>query len=248
VRDVLRGDLSELRLPQDLAALRAQIEGIADPAGLTLLYEALAKRHPVALLDLVIGPRAVDTPAAVRAALGVVEPLEQRAPPAAIYKRLLEVQPSTRAEVIAMAAQRHPAAGWLVGLSDLAEPVPGVAHLMACAGHPAFPAICWAHAAVGHVEALVLAAETGRAEPAAALLSAGREDLAVEAAARALATEPTCPVVAYLAAVGGVSIEALLLQLVPRLKSARAGAALQGALIPFPRASRLLASVLPGML
>ena len=244
---LLSGDHAGLSLPGDLQRLREAIGQAESAEALEPLYSALARRHPVALLDLVIGPRAASSPAAVRAALGVAGVLEQRASPAALYKRLLEIQPETRGEVIAEAAARNPAASWLVQLSDTAEDVPGVTHLKACVAHPAFPAICWAHASVGHHEALVEVAASGRAEPAAALLHADRRDLAVEAAARALDAAPQSPVVPYLAAVGGPGIEPLLMQLVPRLKSAQAATALQQALVPFPGAAQLLASVLPGM-
>jgi hypothetical protein len=247
VSALLRGDLSGLALPGDLAQLRTAIGRAETAAALGPLYAILVSQHPVAMLDLVIGPRAATSAAAVQAALAVVHKLEQHAPPAAIYKRLLEVNVDTRAEVILAAAQFHPAAGWLVQLSDLAEDVPGVIHLRSCAPHPAFPAICWAHARAGHLDALVTTAEMGRAEPSAALLSVGRSELAITAATRALHAAPNSPVVAYLAAVGGVHIEDLLLQLVPRLKSAQAGAALKRSLVPFPRATRLLAAALPGM-
>ncbi len=76
---------------------------------------------------------------------------------------------------------------------------------------------------------------------------AARGDLAVEAAARALAANPQCPIVPYLAAAGGPYIQPLLLQLVPRLQSIEAGQALQRAVPPFPQVSSLLARVVPGM-
>ncbi len=244
---LLSKDLSALNMPKDLPLLREAVAASQDSDELGSFYKALAEQHPVALVDLVIGPKAVKNVTAVRAALGVIGHLEQTAPPAAIYKRLLEVQEETRQEVIQVSAQRHPGAGWLVQISEIAEQRPGTAHLSASEMHPAFPAVCWAHATAGHWEALVQAGEMGRAEPAAALLAAGREGLAVEAAAHALAANPQCPLVPFLAAAGGPYIQPLLLQLVPRLQSIEAGQALQQAVLPFPQVASLLARVVPGM-
>jgi hypothetical protein len=78
-------------------------------------------------------------------------------------------------------------------------------------------------------------------------LAVGEEEHAVEAAARALQANSDSPVVAYLAAVGGPFIEPMLIRLVPRLKSAAAGASLQRTLVPFPNASRLLSAAISGM-
>ena len=51
---------------------------------------------------------------------------------------------------------------------------------------PPYAALCWAHAAAGHFQALVVEAGSGAVEPVAALLAAGRDHEAVEAAARAI--------------------------------------------------------------
>jgi len=247
VTGLLGGDLEGLVLPRDLEKLRQAASQATTARELALLYGALAEQHPVALVELAIGPKALGTPAAIRAALDALDALEANATHAGLYRRLIELGETTRTEVLATAAARNPAAGWLVALSELAEQTPGVTHLAACAGHSAFPAVCQAHASARHHDALVLASDTGRPEPAAALLSAGEPGRAVEAAARALAADPSAPVVPYLAATAGPRVERLLLRLVPRLKSSEAATNLRRDLFAFPTALDLLDSVLPGM-
>ncbi len=147
-----------------------------------------------------------------------------------------------------MAAARHPAASWLVPLSRKVEVFgPGLTHLLAAAAHPSFAAVCRAHAEAGHVDALVFAAgETGRAEPAAALLAIDL-DAALRAAGAALDRDPASPVLAHLAAAWGPEPDDLLVRLIPHLRSREAAEALLGRARHLPRTAATLRAVLRGM-
>ena len=238
---LLLGDLSQIVLPRDLEMVREVADEAARRgASLDALYEALAFDEPLALLELAAGPRAVSGAASVRAALPLVAIMERHMSPSGLYQGLCMVAEDAADEVLAGAARRHPAAGWLVRLADRVEEIPGRAHLRAAIEHPAYPAICWAHARAGHRQALLEAAESGRPEPAAALLAAGADREALRAAARALAAEPECPIVPYFAAVRGPEVGDLLAELIPLLGGGPAEAALREQALPLPALRRAL--------
>lgn len=240
--------LAGLSLPRDLELLRDRA-GEASRRGedLAPLYAELAETAPVALIDLTLGPKAMKEAAAVRAALAHAEALERHSPGMAPYRRLASLSPEAALDVLTVAVSRHAAASWLITFADKIEARPGAMQLAANRGASPYAALCWAHAAAGHFPALVAEASSGQVEPAAALLAAGRDHDAVEAAARAIEAKADAPIVPWLAAVAGPQIEDLLLRLVPRLRSAEAARALHQHLTPFPKARGVLGAALRGM-
>lgn len=231
----LFGDLSGLSMPRDLEPLRELARRAAQGGqALDALYSALAREQRMALLDLVIGPRALREPAAVRAALGVLDALEEVRPGVGLYRRLIDLHADTAEEVVVAAARRHPQASWLVGLAALGERPPGRAQLAACRGTLPYAAVCWAHAAAGHQEALQIEAAAGRPEPAAALLAHQDPAGAALAAAAALEADPACPVVGWLAATAGPELEGVLARAALHLVHDAAVEALARSCTPFP--------------
>ena len=237
---LLLGDLSQIVLPRDLDQLRSEVNNAVEGGeSLTQLYEALAFDEPLALLELTAGPKAVFGASSVRSAIPLLDVMEKHMQPSSLYQGLSMVAEEAVDEVLEAAALRHPAAGWLVRLSNKVEEVPGTTHLNATAEHPAFPAICWAHARAGHLSALLAAARCGRPEPAAALLAVGEDQKAVRAAGLTLAVNPGAPVVAYFSAVRGPDVEDVLIELIPRLR-VQAAEAIREQLLPFPKVRRRL--------
>lgn len=245
--------------PEDLAILdlRASLPDIRATVAWHLergespepLLRALAARDKLAVADVVVGPKAPRHPGLVRAALEVADVLEEAVSPGGLYRRLAELGAGAGTEVLREAAARHPVASWLVDLSARVEREhAGATHLLAIALHPQFHAACEAHAGAGHVLGLIdAAAQTGRAEPACALLRAGHVDAAATAAARALDADPACPVVAWLAAVWGPEPDPLVVKILPRLRSTDAVRALAQQAHGLPRSTELLRVVLPGL-
>ncbi len=248
---VLRGELSGIDPRGDLDLVRdVAVRGAEAGWDLGPLFRALAEREPLALAEIAVGARAPGGPNAVRAALAVIDVLECHLPVGSLYRRLAVVAGEASAEVLEVAATRHPAASWLVALSDsVVGGVPGLVALRAAVPHPTFDRTCRAHAASGHLDALLeIARETGRAEPAAALLAADMVDLALQAAAAAMETDPgtALSLAARLAGVWGPDPDALFVRLVQRLQSATAAYALQQAVRGVcPRTSRLLDALVP---
>lgn len=232
-----RRDLYEIR--RELGAM------LADGQAVDALYGALADRDLVALVDLVVGPQALRGAGAVRAALGLVPRLETAVGATGLYRRLVDLGGEAGLDVLEVACARHPTASWLVALSARVEgPSAGLTHLRAVAGLPYLPQACQSHARAGHIAGLVaFSAESGRVEPALALLGAGHLDPAVEAAMRALEQDPEAPVVESLAAVWGPDMDPLLCRLLPHLRSASAAAALAPHGLWFPNFGGRLAVV-----
>ncbi|MSQ02923.1 MAG: hypothetical protein EXR71_13695 [Myxococcales bacterium] len=218
---------------------------LADPAE---LFAMLATTAPIALVEVACGARAPGGAVHVRAALAHVEILERQLTPRGCYPRLAELGGEAAVDVLRVAAERHPAAGWLVKLSRKVEgPGAGRVHLIAASGRPSFAQSCVAHAEAGHIEGLVAAAEvTGRAEPAAALLPVDA-NVAARAAALALNTDPHAQVVAHLAAAWSPEPDMLVARLVPHLRSRAAAEALLAQSRHLPHTMRLLRAVLPGL-
>lgn len=239
----LDGVEPRVALPQLLEAVRD-----AGDRPLAPLFDALAARDPVALAEVACGSRAPGGAAAVRAALPHVAALEATLSPRGLYPRLLDLAGEAAVDVLAVAAARHPAASWLVPLSRKAEVFGvGLTHLIAAAPHPSFAAVCRAHAEAGHLDGLVFAAaETGRAEPAAALLVVD-VDAALRAAGAALDRDPTSPVLDHFAAIWGPEPDDLLARLIPHLRSRAAADALLARARHLPRTASLLRAVRRGM-
>ncbi len=114
---LLEGDLSHVSLPGDLELLRDTASAaLSRGASLDALYEALATQHPFALMDMVMGPKALAGDEAVRAALRVLDALESATRPGPLYRRLVEL--GAPDEVLAMAVTRHPAGHWLESVAQ----------------------------------------------------------------------------------------------------------------------------------
>jgi hypothetical protein len=229
--DVLAGDLSAVDPKGQLEQLRALVHAAcAADRPLVPLFTAMASLDPIALSDLAVGPRAPAGPRLTEAALAVVEVLEGQVSVGALYRRLLVLARGDALDVLEIAAQRHPAAGWLVALSDRAgEHHPGRTHLVAASHSPGFTQACWAHAAAGHLDGLLAVAQaTGRAEPAAALLAHGATQHALQAVAHLIEHAPRAPVAAHLAGVWGPDLDALWLGVLPLLDTQAARERLLG--------------------
>lgn len=244
---VLAGRLDGLRPRAELPFLLDVVRG-AEGRSLRPLFDALAPVDGVALAELVCGPRAPGGADTIRAALPHAAVLEAAVSARGLYPRLIELAGEAAGEVLAVAAGRHPSAVWLVQLSRKVEVFgPGLTHLLAAAQHPCFAAICRAHAEAGHHDALVfVAGETGRPEPSAALLPLDL-DAALRAAGAALDRDPTCPVLPHLAAAWGPEPDALVVRLLPHLRSRAAAEALLARTRHLPRTAATLRMVLRGM-
>ncbi len=164
-----------------------------------------------------------------------------------VYARLCVDAAQDAAAVLEVAARRHPAASWLLDLAERHETVPGTLQLRGASTHASFQVVAWACAARGFVDALVEEGALGRPETAAALLAHGHPSAAVESAARALAANPDCQVVPWLAAVEGPAAEAVIARIVPRVRSRAAAASLERQLTPFPMTRRLVRAALAGL-
>jgi len=252
------GEIGDLDPRAEMERLLAAVRDAGDRP-LAPLFGALAAAHPVALAEVVCGPRSPGGEAVVRAALPHIAVLEETLSPRGVYPRLAELAGDAATAVLATAAGRHPAASWLIPLSRRVErEQAGATHLFAAGAHPAFAQVCRMHAEVGHVEGLVLAAgATGRAEPAGALLAVHLDpplrgepiplEPALRAAAAALDANPGSPVLAHLAAVWGPEPDALVARLVPRLRQRASAEALLAGARHLPTTSALLRAVIPGM-
>lgn len=210
------GDVAKLKLPRDLphvhAGLAAMLENGENP---TPLLMALAERNPLALADVVVGPRGMQDPRMARAALNVIEHLESVVAPSALYRRLTQLAGTARQEVLRTAAGRHPTARWMVQLSAMAEgELAGRIHILHA---PAAlqPSLCETYARAGAVEGLVAAtAELRGDEPALALLRTGNLTDAARAAGVLLSIAPHVPVIERMAAIWGPDIEPMLMALI----------------------------------
>lgn len=211
------------------------------------LYAMLAESAPVALAEVACGARAPGGAAHARAALTHAAILEKQLSARGFYPRLADLAGGAAFEVLRVAAERHPAASWVVKLSRKVERErAGAIHLAAAARHPSFAQVCAAHAEAGHVEGLMEAATTGRPEPAGALVAVD-VGLAVRAAAVALHHNPKASVVAHLAAAFGPEPDALIAKVVSQLQSRSAAESLIAQSRHLPHTLRLLRAVIPGM-
>jgi hypothetical protein len=249
-QDVLAGDLTAVDPRSHLARLRALVTA-ACAAGqpLEALFQALERSDPIALTDLALGPRAPASPLLVAAASTVVDTLELQLAAGSLYRRLVVLSGGDATDVLGLAAQRHPAAGWLVALADKAgEPQPGLIQLCAAQQQPIFPQVCWDHAAVGHHSALVaVTGLTGRAEPAAALLAHAAVEHAQQAAAVLLEQHPSAQLAPYLAGVWGPDLDAFWRGVIHRLHSRAAVERLATLCSEDPRIQGLMQAVARGL-
>lgn len=244
----LDGDLKGLELPRDLPVLREAAEkALNEDEPLTDLYRALAQRHPVALGELVVGPRALRGVSAAAAALEVLESLEARLNPKALYPRLAKLHPSAGAQLAERALSRFPDASWAKKMGEEFEIQPGQKELQALQNSDDFEQACHAHAQLGHLQALVEHASNGRLEALAALVVARHHEAALRAAAMLLDDQPDADVIAWFAASAGPDCERLICQLIPHLRSKAAVQALLHRASAYPRAETLLRTLLPAV-
>jgi len=249
-RDVLAGDLQAVDPPKQIPRLRALVlEANRADRSLMALFRAMERVDPIALTDLALGPRAPAGSRLVEAALAVVDTLELQLSPGSLYRRLVVLSGGETSAILALAARRHPAASFLVALSDAAgEPEPGLAHLLAASAHPAFVQACWDHAAAGHHAGLVAAARTtGRPEAAAALLANGAVPAAQRAVALLLEEHPDAVVAPYLVGVWGPDLDAFWQGVIHRLRSRAAVQRLSRICGDNPRLHALLEAVARGL-
>ena len=242
--------IEQLDPKRDMTLIRQRVEhllnGGHDP-GSTMAD--LASRNPVALADLVIGPKAISQIPWTRSALDHLDTLESTLAPTGLYRRLVSVCPNIGTEILYAGARRHPGASWLIELSRTVEGTDaGFIHLTSTSGHPSFTQNCWTHAAAGHLPGLLHAAsETGRPEPAAALSVHGHLDAAALSILAALEKTPDTPVIAMVAAAWGPDIERILRKTVPHLRSRKVALSLQRHTQGYVEFSKLLATVVEAM-
>jgi hypothetical protein len=235
---------------QDIALIRERLSlQLSRQEDIDATLNDLAERDPVALADLILGPRASAEPRLIQAAMSVAEAMEQAVAPHGLYRRLMDLAGAAGPDVLEVAARRHPAATWMVQLSRRVEGrEAGLTHLMAAAGHPAFTAACWAHAEAGHRRGLIAtAAATGLGEPAAALAALGDLDGAAEATVRILDRKPESPVVATIAAAWGPDVRPILHRAVSHLRTRETAEALRTQSTRYPRIAAMLERVARGM-
>jgi hypothetical protein len=205
-------------LPLIRQHLQTQIDAGESP---TEALGILAAREPIALGELVVGPKAIPGSAMVLSALSEVEVLEKSIAPKALYQRLIDLGPDAGIEVLEVAVRRHPEAPWLVALSTRVEgPDAGLRQLRAVADRPCFIALCEAYAQAGSTEALVrLAGNLPRLEPVLALARQGSIAIIARAAAALLCADPEQPVLAWIAAIRGPDLDELVLAMIPHMRS-----------------------------
>jgi hypothetical protein len=242
--------VADLDPKRDMAIIRSRVVGaFTSGEDIKPLLNTLAERHPVALADLLVGAKAPEDEQWVMAALSVVDELEQALAPVGLYGRLAALHSSTALAVLQTAAVRHPAGGWLVSMSRKVEgQSAGQTHLLACVGHPSFAQNCWSHAQAGHLPGLVeVAAQTGRAEPAAALAAHGHIEATGLAMVEALSHTPNSPVVPMVAAAWGPDLTIVLNKCLPHLRSRRVALALHSQSCGYTAFSSLLDTVIRAM-
>lgn len=235
-----RRDLRYIR-----SALQARVEAGVDS---TAVLRSLADRDPVAVAELLLGPRAISGAGMTRSSLGLVDVLEQALSPSALYRRLGDLAEDAGEEVLRVAVDRHPDAAWLVSLSARIEgPMAGRLHLFRVAERPSFMDVCEAYAAAGARAGLVeVAAVLGRIEPFCALAQVDDRDALIEAAVATLARRPDAPVVVWLAAVWGTELGSLLVEIVDRVSSRGALEAMRGPARRWPPVARRIGEHLLG--
>jgi len=235
---------------RDMALIRERIErlleGGDDPAS---TMADLAGRDPIALADLVVGPKALRHPRWIRTALIHAGSLEESLAPSALYRRMVEIAPECGLDAMEEAVRRHPGADWLVPLARQVEGRhAGASHLAATSTHPSFAQNCWRHAAAGHLPGVLAAAHaTGRPEPAAALAANGHIDAAGRAMVDTLMAAPESPVVAFVAAAWGPQPTAVLQCAIPHLRSKSVAWALHRHCVGYPEFARFLETIIGAM-
>lgn len=246
----MRSAIADLDPRKDMSLIRERLSlQLTRGENIAPLLADLAERNPIALADLVVGPRAQHDTGLVRGALTVIEPLENALAPNGLYRRLVALSKETQLEVLQTAAQRHPTGSWLVELSRKVEGKDaGQTHLAAVAGHPSFTAACWAHAKAGHLPGLIsVAGATGMPDPAASLAFHGHVDACAVALVRTLERTPESPVVHMISAAWGPDPGPILHKAIGHLRSRKVGLALHAQTRGYAQYSSLLDNVIQAM-
>ena len=204
--------------------------------------QLLAEREPIALGELVVGPKAVPSTQMVLAALSQIEVLESSIMPKALYQRLLALGEDAGLEILEVAVRRHPEALWLVALSSQVEGEDaGLRQLRAVAEGPAFYGLCEAYAAAGKTDSLVrLSGSLMRLEPVMALASLDELAPVARAAASLICADPEQHVLAWIGAIRGPNLDDLVLAMIPHLTTPSGVRALRAQARCCPRALRRL--------
>lgn len=236
------GDLDGIDLRRDLDLVLAAAREVEDPAP---LLAALAKADPIALAEVVCGPRSPGGAKLVRAALQHIAVLEQGLSALGAWGRLVELGGP---EFLADAARAHPTSRWILKLSRKVEgKLAGATHLTVAASHPVYASLCAMHVEAGAREGLVVAAErTSRPEPVLALLPVDRQ-AAIRAAAAILNADPDAHLIPWLAAAWSPEPDDLFVRIVPHLRHRRAAQALRAVTAEQTATQRLLRTVLPSL-
>ena len=216
-------ELLSLRLPDELNRVIAAIEDdLAAGRSPVPLLRGLSVLNSLALVDVVIGPKAPGGSEMILAALSVIAPLESMVPAGALYRRLVRQAGTARGDVLHAAVTRHPDADWLIALSRLAEgELAGRIHLGSADGCSAeeLTALCRAHIKAGHRAGLVAAVrDLQRLEPVLALLEADDLDHASAGIVALLDVGPDSSVIERVAARWGPGLAPLLAAAVPHLQ------------------------------
>ena len=222
-------------LPQIRAHLEEQIQQGAD---LTEDLATIAAKEPIALGELVVGPKALPGPAMVLAALSQVETLEASIAPKALFTRLLSLSPESGLEVLQLAVTRHGDASWLVPLSVEVEGAEaGLRQLKAAQEGPGFIGLCEVYAEAGHTGGLLrVACASGCLEPLMALARYADEDTIARAAAGVLCRDPEQAVLAWIVAIRGPMLEPIVMKMIPHMTAASGLRSLREQLCSCPRA------------
>ncbi|MFT5686720.1 MAG: hypothetical protein ACI8RZ_007676 [Myxococcota bacterium] len=208
--------LLALNLPDDLPQVITAIEAeLAEGRAPTAIFRGLEILNPLALVDVVIGPRAPGGAAMVPAVGAVIATLESVVPVGPLYRRLVRQAGTGRVAVLQLAASRHEEATWLIPLSRLAEGnQAGHTHLTQAGAHctPAvLTALCQAHIEAGHRAGLVTASrELARMEPVLALLQVGDLHYAAAGIVALLEVAPDSGFIECIAARWGPGLAPLL--------------------------------------
>lgn len=193
------------------------------------ILQSLADADPVALAELLVGPRA--DAALVPLALQIAPVLEDALSAPALYRRLADLSaedPETTTRIVQHLVSRHPTRRWVVPLCRRVPLGQGcVQHLLALEEDPVFPDLCLAYAKRGERTGLVeVAVATLRPEPLAALAATEQRDALVDAASAILRVNPDAPVAAWLAAAWSPTPDRLLRDVAARLGGGTAAALL----------------------
>ena len=187
----------------------------------------LAESDPVALAELLMGPRADGR--LVPLALKVAAVLEDALSPPALYRRLVDLTlrggwNEAARSVLEHVVFAHDDAPWVIALALRVEGrEAGRTHLLSNPRHPRLGERCLAYARAGARAGLAgVAATLARPEPIAALAAVGDGEALEDACVAVLQAHPGAPIVPWLAACWSPDPEPLVRRVALRLDEATA--------------------------